>query len=90
MLFKRPNGVMLQRCPQLPDRSIDDDAENNVATTTTPKGAKNGAKTIQNDPKKIQTDLKIARKRAENYTFSDGRIASDWFEIFGLIWNLIL
>ena len=51
---------------------------------------KNDAKTIQNDPQTIQNSLKFARKRSENCMFSDGRIASDCFEIFGLIWNLIL
>ena len=54
------------------------------------KDAKNDAKTIQNGPKTIQNDLKIARKCSENFTFSDGPIASDCFEIFGCIWNLIL
>ena len=41
-------------------------------------------------PKTIQNDLKIARKCFENCTYSDGPVASDCFEIFGLIWNLIL
>ena len=45
---------------------------------------------IQNGPKTIQNDLKIARKRSENYTLSDGPISSDCFESFGLIWNLII
>ena len=33
--------------------------------------------------KQIENDLKIATKRSENCTFSDGRIAWDCFEIFG-------
>ena len=53
------------------------------------KDATNGANTVQNSPKTIEQDLKIARKRSENCTFSDGPIASDCFETFGLIWNLI-
>ena len=69
-------------------------------STTTPKttsrwrwcrnDAKNHAKTVQNCSKMIQNDLKIVQKRSENCTFVDGPIASDCFEFFGLVWNLIL
>ena len=63
----------------------------------TDKDLENSAKTFdnvrkrsKNVPRMIQSGLKIARKCAEICTFSDGRIASDCFEIFGLVWNLIL
>jgi|OM-RGC.v1.035456508 hypothetical protein len=56
-----------------------------TTTATTPKRCKNGAETIQNDPKTIQNSLRIARKRSENYTFLDGRIASDCFQIFAVM-----
>ena len=56
------------------NRSIGDGAENNVATTTTPKDAKKCANTLQNDPKSIQNDLKIARKRFENCTLRMGKL----------------
>ena len=36
------------------------------------KDAKNGTETVQNAPKTIQNVLKIARKRSETCTFSDG------------------
>ena len=41
------------------------------------KDSKNDAKMAQNDPKTIENDLKIARKRSENCTLSAGRIDSD-------------
>ena len=51
---------------------------------------KQRAKTVENDPKAVQNDLKITRNRCENCMFLDGRMALDRFEIFGLICNLIL
>ena len=44
------------------------------------KDTKNGAKAVQNDAKTVENDLKFARKRSENFMFSDGHIASDCFE----------
>ena len=73
------------------DGSIDDDAENNVATTTTRrKDAKNGVKTVQNNPKTHQIGLTITLNHFEICTFSDEPIASDSLKIQGLTRNLIL
>ena len=52
------------------------------------KGA-NGVKPVQNAAKTIQNALKLTRKRSENCTCSDGRIASDCLEIFGLVWLIL-
>ena len=43
---------------------LNNDGENDVATTTTPK-KQNGAKTVQNGPKTVQKRPKMPWKRSE-------------------------
>ena len=72
------------------DRSIDNDAENNFATTTTKKRRK---KWRQHNPKRSENKSKQIENRStcsENCmfsNFSNGRIASDCFEKCGLKWS---
>ena len=63
------------------DWSINHDAEDNFATTTTLKRRKMVRKRSQTIPKRFKTAWKSLKHVP---------IASDCFESFGLIWNLIL
>ena len=51
-------------------------------------------KQCKNDPQRSENDSeqpeKRAQNRSENSSLADGPIASDGFQTFGSIWNLIL
>ena len=68
------------------DRLIDDDAENNIATTTTPRGRKKGcenrSKRSENGSKRLENRLKTCFRMSPLLRID--------FKICGLTWNSIL